>query len=103
VGLASDVELYDEFPQDYLSFVKRQHRWIRGDWQIAGWIMPRVPRPDGGRMRNPLSLFNRGKIFDNLRRSLIPASSVLLLSASWLISWEAGMIAHNAGLCEPAF
>ena len=93
VGLASDVELYDEFPQDYLSFVRRQHRWIRGDWQIAGWIMPRVPQPDGGRARNPLSLFNRGKIFDNLRRSLLPASSVLLLSASWLISWEAGMIA----------
>ena len=96
VGLASDIELYDEFPQDYISFVRRQHRWIRGDWQIAEWIMPRVPGPDGGRARNPLSLFNRGKIFDNLRRSLLPASSVLLLSASWLLSWEAGVISTIA-------
>jgi cyclic beta-1,2-glucan synthetase len=93
VGLASDIELYDEFPRDYLTFIRRQHRWIRGDWQIMDWVMPRVPRHDGGRARNPLSWFNRGKIFDNLRRSLLPAGSLVLLVASWLISFEAGMIA----------
>ena len=53
VGLASDIELYDEFPQDYLSYIKRQHRWIRGDWQIADWIMPRVPQ--AGRRTRPQS------------------------------------------------
>ena len=93
VGLASDIELYDEFPQDYLSFIKRQHRWIRGDWQIADWIMPRVPGPGGGRGPNPLSWFDRGKIFDNLRRSLLPVASLALLVASWLISVQAGWIA----------
>ena len=56
VGLASDIELYDEFPQDYLSYIKRQHRWIRGDWQIADWIMPRVPQLGGGRRPNPALL-----------------------------------------------
>jgi cyclic beta-1,2-glucan synthetase len=93
VGLASDIELFDEFPQDYLSFIKRQHRWIRGDWQIAGWIMPRVPRPGGGRGPNPLSWFDRAKVFDNLRRSLLPVASLTLLLASWLISLHAGWIA----------
>jgi cyclic beta-1,2-glucan synthetase len=93
VGLASDIELYDEFPQDYLSFTKRQHRWIRGDWQIADWIMPRVPQPGGGKYPNPLSWFDRGKIFDNLRRSLLPVASLALLLASWLISVQAGWIA----------
>ena len=93
VGLASDIELYDEFPQDYLSFVRRQHRWIRGDWQIAGWILPRVPRPGGGQNPNPLSWFDRGKIFDNLRRSLLPAASLALLLGSWFISAEAGWVA----------
>ena len=93
VGLASDIELYDEFPRDYLTFIRRQHRWIRGDWQIAEWIMPSVPRQGGGRARNSLSWFNRGKIFDNLRRSLLPACSLALLVASWLISFEAGAIA----------
>jgi cyclic beta-1,2-glucan glucanotransferase len=93
VGLASDIELYDEFPQDYLSFTRRQHRWIRGDWQVAGWILPRVPRPGGGRGPNPLSWFDRGKIFDNLRRSLLPIASLALLLVSWLISSQAGGIA----------
>ncbi len=93
VGLASDIELYDEFPQDYLTYVKREHRWIRGDWQIAQWILPWVPRKNGGMGRNPLSWFDRWKILDNLRRSLLPGTSLALLFASWLISYQAGWIA----------
>jgi len=93
VGLASDIELYDEFPQDYVSYIKRQHRWIRGDWQIADWITSRVPQPGGGRGPNPLSWFDRWKIFDNLRRSLLPAASLALLISAWLISFRAGWVA----------
>ena len=93
VGLASDIELFDEFPQGYQSYSSRAHRWIRGDWQIAGWIFPRVPLPGGGRGPNPLSLLNRWKILDNLRRSLLPATSLGLLIASWLISPRIGGIA----------
>ncbi len=93
VGLASDIELYDEFPQGYQSYAKRAHRWIRGDWQIAGWVLPRVPLATGGRGTNPLSLFDRWKIFDNLRRSLIPATSLCLLTGSWLISPRVGLMA----------
>jgi cyclic beta-1,2-glucan synthetase len=93
VGLASDIELFDEFPQGYQSYTSRAHRWIRGDWQIAGWIFPRVPLPGGGRGPNPLSLLNRWKILDNLRRSLLPATSLGLLLASWFISSRIGWIA----------
>ncbi|GFE56232.1 cyclic beta 1-2 glucan synthetase [Geobacter sp. AOG1] len=93
VGLASDIELFDEFPQGYQSYASRAHRWIRGDWQIAGWIFPRVPQASGGRGPNPLSLLNRWKILDNLRRSLVPATSLGLLIASWLSSPRIGIIA----------
>jgi len=93
VGLASDIELFDEFPQGYRSYSRRQHRWIRGDWQIADWILPRVPQPGGGRAPNPLSKFNRWKILDNLRRSLLPVTSLGLLIASWLISIQLGWVA----------
>jgi len=93
VGLASDIELYDEFPQGYQSYSRRAHRWIRGDWQIAGWIFPRVPLASGGRGTNPLSLFSRWKILDNLRRSLLPATSLALLLTAWLISPGVGGIA----------
>ena len=93
VGLASDIELYDEFPQGYQSYSSRAHRWIRGDWQIAGWIFSQVPLSGGGRGKNPLSLLNRWKILDNLRRSLLSVNSLVLLCASWLISPRAGVIA----------
>ena len=37
-ALLSDVVLLDSFPKQYLSYVERENRWIRGDWQIASWI-----------------------------------------------------------------
>ncbi|MDX9826134.1 MAG: glucoamylase family protein [Spirochaetia bacterium] len=93
VGFASDIELYDEFPQDFLSYAKRQHRWIRGDWQIANWIMPRVPHADLSKGPNPLLWLDRWKICDNLRRSLLPVASLALLISAWLVSPRAGVAA----------
>ena len=78
-GLLSDVQLYEEYPSRYSADVSRRHRWIRGDWQIARWLLPRVPGPSGRRQRNPLSGLSRWKIFDNLRSSLVPAALTLLL------------------------
>ncbi len=46
-ALASDVQLYESSPQRYLADVSRRHRWVRGDWQISPWLLPRVPGPDG--------------------------------------------------------
>jgi cellobiose phosphorylase len=86
VGLATDIELLDVFPSSYIAWWNRQHRWIRGDWQIIDWLKPRVP-VGGGRVEpNPLSAFNRWKIFDNLRRSLVPPATVALLVAGWLLT-----------------
>ncbi len=83
VGLASDIELFEQFPVNYQAFSSRQHRWFRGDWQIADWILPKVPARDACKVPNPLSPINRWKIFDNLRRSLVPAASLALLVLSW--------------------
>ncbi len=85
-GLVSDVELFDEFPAHMLDDTNRRSRWIRGDWQIAAWLFPWVPSLDGGFRRNKLSLFSRWKIFDNLRRSLVPLANLLLLFFSW--TWD---------------
>ena len=82
-GLLSDVELYEEFPARYSADVARRHRWVRGDWQLAGWLRRRVPSLEGRRVRNPLSPLSQWKIFDNLRRSLVPASLMLLLLLGW--------------------
>ncbi|MCJ7513104.1 MAG: hypothetical protein MUO23_09060, partial [Anaerolineales bacterium] len=92
VGLASDIELLDEFPPDYLGYTSREHRWIRGDWQIADWVLPRIPLAGGGHGPNPLSGIGRWKILDNLRRSLVPVSIIGLLVASWLFAPRAALI-----------
>src|SRR4029079_9623598 len=33
-GLVTDIELFDEFPSNYLVASARAHRWARGDWQL---------------------------------------------------------------------
>src|SRR6185312_5168147 len=83
-GLATDIELYEEYPRTYLADARRRHRWMRGDWQIAAWLFPSVPIAAGQRERNLLSSLSLWKIFDNLRRSVVPIALVGLLLIAWL-------------------
>lgn len=145
-GLVSDVLVYEDYPSGYSADVARHSRWIRGDWQLLPWILPRVPAPAaacpspapdsgdpvsaptstdgaggaagsvpaggapassagagsvpgvagaagrvpaGGRPpasaweKNPLSALSRWKIADNMRRSLVPLSLLLMLLIGW--------------------
>ena len=84
-ALVSDVEFYEEYPSRYNVDVDRRHRWIRGDWQITQWLLPRVPGSDARRIANPLSYLSQWKIFDNLRRSLVPAALLLLILGNWFL------------------
>ncbi len=84
-GLLSDVQLYEEYPSQYSMDVGRRHRWIRGDWQIASWLGSVVPVMDGGQLKNKISWLSQWKIFDNLRRSLVPAALTLMLVMGWVI------------------
>lgn len=72
-GCVSDgfLRLYDGHPATWAGWLKRLHRWTRGDWQLLPWLLPWVYTPKGVR-RNPLGWFSRHKIWDNLRRSLLP-------------------------------
>jgi cyclic beta-1,2-glucan synthetase len=83
-GLLSDTELFDDFPARYHAYARREHRWVRGDWQLLPWLGPRVPAPDGWRA-NPLPTLERWKLFDNLRRSLVAPALVLLLALGWTV------------------
>ncbi len=38
-GLASDVEVVEEYPSRYDVAAARQHRWTRGDWQLLPWLI----------------------------------------------------------------
>ncbi|MFM9436604.1 cyclic beta-1,2-glucan synthetase [Janthinobacterium sp. CG_23.3] len=82
-GLLSDAQLYEEYPARYCDDVSRRQRWIRGDWQLFGWLLPRVPGRAGKREPNPLSALSRWKLFDNLRRSLVAPALTLGLLLAW--------------------
>jgi cyclic beta-1,2-glucan synthetase len=84
-GLASDIEVIEDYPSHYSAYNRRKHRWLRGDWQIAEWLLPHVPGESVDRVSNPISLISWWKIFDNLRRSLMEPATLLLLVAGWFM------------------
>jgi len=88
-GLASDVEVFDDFPARYHAYARREHRWVRGDWQLLPWLGRTVPTPEG-RRPNVLTALGRWKVFDNLRRSLVPPALVAFLIAGWVLAPGAG-------------
>ncbi|MBA4741469.1 MAG: cyclic beta 1-2 glucan synthetase [Azoarcus sp.] len=98
-GLLSDVCLYEDIPARFSDDVSRRHRWIRGDWQVASWLLRRVPcgcaddcaSSDTNHRKNPLSALSQWKLTDNLRRSLVPSALTLLLILGWTVLPSAGL------------
>src|ERR1700730_8261895 len=82
-ALLSDVEIIDDYPSHFRAHSRRKHRWIRGDWRILRWLLPRVPDAEGNLIKNPLKFVARWKILDNLRRSVTEFATFALLLASW--------------------
>lgn len=93
-GYTSNIELFDDFCSQYLTDMTRHHRWMRGDTQILPWIFPYVKDEEGKKYKNPLTLIERWKIFDNLRRCLIEVFLLVILlfayfsPASNLTGWS---------------
>ena len=83
VGLATDIVLLEQYPPTVIAFMRRAHRWVRGDWQLLPWLMPRVPLADGRKGPNPLRRIHRWKIIDNLRRSMLPPAVLALFLFAW--------------------
>jgi len=84
-GLVSDIEVIDDYPSHYSAHTRRQHRWVRGDWQVAQWIFNRVPDESGRFIANPINTISRWKIFDNLRRSLVEPVTFIMLILGWSV------------------
>ena len=102
-ALASDIELFDDTPSQYLVHARRRHRWTRGDWQVAPWLRRSVRRADGVREKNPLAAIARWKIADNLRRSLVAPTMLLLLVSGWHASPRVALASTLAVVLLVAF
>jgi cyclic beta-1,2-glucan synthetase len=84
-GLVSDLVLIEDAPHHPVLWARREHRWIRGDWQLLPWLLPRVPLEGGEWGPNPLSALSRWKVLDNLRRSLHAPSMLALFLSGWFV------------------
>ena len=82
-GLASDIEVVEEFPSRYAVSAARQHRWVRGDWQLLPWIFGFRRKNRDGASNTLLPLMGRWKLLDNLRRSLAAPATFLALLIGW--------------------
>lgn len=85
VGLATDIELIDDFPAKFNVYAKRQHRWVRGDWQLLPFLFSQIPSSTGAKGPSPITSLGRWKLLDNLRRSLVAPLSLLMLFVSWTL------------------
>ena len=96
-GLASDIEVVEDFPTRYDVAAMRHHRWARGDWQLLPWILGRGPiavaapgatrgttrgAADG---RGGVPALGRWKMLDNLRRTVSAPACVLSLLAAFAL------------------
>ncbi|MFN2424864.1 MAG: GH36-type glycosyl hydrolase domain-containing protein [Candidatus Binatia bacterium] len=84
-ALATDVVVYEDFPPHYLAFVRRLHRWTRGDWQLLPWLLPKVATRAGDRVPNSLGVLQRWFILDNLRRSTFSPALLAMIVLGWLV------------------
>jgi cellobiose phosphorylase len=78
VGFATDIFLFEGFPESYKEFILRMHRWVRGDWQIVGWLTFKNYKG------SHFNLSDKWKIFDNLRRSTISLFATVFFLFSYL-------------------
>ncbi|MEX2471638.1 MAG: glucoamylase family protein [Gemmatimonadota bacterium] len=83
-ALVSDTSVIEDYPSTPTAWMRRLHRWGRGDWQLLPWLLPWVPSASGSRIPNRLSALARWMMFDNLRRSLASPSLLLLAVFGWL-------------------
>ncbi|HEX7449429.1 MAG TPA: glucoamylase family protein, partial [Pirellulales bacterium] len=117
-GLVSDLELVDDFPGRYHAYARREHRWARGDWQLLPWLFAAFysanecggpPSKNADRVGKlerrpaPLPLVERWKVFDNLRRSLVPPALVVLLALGWVLAPGSAWFWTGVALAVPAF
>ncbi len=93
-GLVSDIEVVEDFPVRYDAAARRQHRWVRGDWQLLPWIL--TPQQIAA---DTLPGIGRAKMLDNLRRSLVAPAILAALIGAWFMPslvaarWTIGVLA----------
>ncbi len=92
-GFVPEATLLEPYPEQYLEYTRREHRWIRGDWQLLPFLRKTIQNKRGSRQRNPIPTFAKWEIIDNLRRSLVlPLQLVSLFFATVYGNWRWSLV-----------
>lgn len=91
-GLASDIEVIEEFPARYDVAAARQHRWARGDWQLLPWMLGLVKGTGRHEDAGFLPAIGFWKMFDNLRRTVSAPAAIVALLAGWTLPLPAALL-----------
>jgi cyclic beta-1,2-glucan synthetase len=100
-ALVSNVVLYEDLPATYPDYAMRQHRWMRGDWQLVPWLGRKVPAAGGKTAKTTLSGLDRWKLVDNLRRSLMSPALLLFLIGGWLLMPGSALVWTGLAIAAP--
>lgn len=101
-GYVSDIELIDDFPSKFLIDTTRQHRWARGDTQIIGWLLNKVPNKNNRKIKNPINLLGKYKILDNIIRMFLNPMLLLILLLAFTKNLEMSLAWFGFVLLEIA-
>ncbi len=89
VGYVSEAQITEAMPKTVISYYRRIHRWVRGDWQNVRFIFG----------KNPLNFLSRYKMFDNLRRSATPILCLSAIIASLFMNDYTAVIITVCAVC----
>ncbi len=81
-AFASGIKLMDKVPTCIEAYIKREHRWIRGDWQLLPYL----------KKTSRINLLSKWKMLDNLRRSLMHPAQLILILCNIILVPEAPWI-----------
>ena len=90
-GLVSDIEVVEEYPSRYDVASARQHRWVRGDWQLLPWVGKVFRAAFDKSYTAVIPAIGLWKMFDNLRRSLSAPASLVALLIGWTLPVTAAL------------
>lgn len=78
----TNLNFLDRFPSDSVSYLKRLHRWVRGDTQNLYFLKKHIKNTNGELIKNNISALSKFKLFDGFRRDIVPVFSYICIILS---------------------
>ncbi len=97
-ALLSDIVLTDSFPKNQLSYLKRRHRWVRGDIQNLLFLFDRIYFDGKDVRKNNINFLSKFKLFCNAVSDTAPIFAFICVFLSAFSKASAGAALLFGGL-----